>query len=303
MNSDHFDFDLRENVDNVETLKQMHESFTRSVSPSIDIQVAILRAYAKHFQYDLDELLSREQLDCIVMLLEVDYSFFCVELKKGFDPWVEMFNHDSGFELRLLLVEDKKSNSNKITAPPRLTSSSKLVTYMREFETCETKFDLFVKMMRDYVNALGGGGGSWLSKPKGALLLVRAIVLDAVITRTTTRRPKDGYGVVEFAILASFEFRDILLARGLFDDDLGINLKNLFDDSLLDDPAAYKEMENRIRCQDCMDVLGSFVGTFIFNLVSIPAALTRTNVSVGLCPYVADGNLTSTSHPKRIKQD
>jgi hypothetical protein len=308
------EFNISESVNDVEVMKhievirQMHATFV-STQGSMDVQVAIFRAYAQYMQYDLTEMLSIAELDKMIKIFEFDFNIMCdIEVSNTFYQWLKTIDKNLALKLlRSLLVKknDHHNCTNKTTTQNRFNTIHTLHTYLNESLREEVSvFDLIVMVMRDYVHTLGS---DWLFKPLGLPFLARAILVDAA-------RTADGYKNILFIENAICENLAVLLVRHIVDDACAINIKNLFDDSLLDDPVAYKKMENRIRCQDRMQVVSGFVGKFLssfhelqmnacsgLGLMSSYAEKDLSDAQVGSCGR-SNSNRKAVS-PKTIKQD
>jgi hypothetical protein len=303
-------FDICEYVYNGEVVRQMHATFI-SAQGSMDVQVAILRAYAQYMQYDLTVFLSLEQLNKIMILFDFDFRLLGdIEIRKTFYQWFETVDSKLGLELRRLLVEEEENKSdhsrnNKTLTQYRLNCIHRLHIYLNEsVRKGVCIIDLLVKMMRDYVHAYGCHG-DWLFKPFGLALLARVMLVDAA---TTT----DGLETMSFICDTIYKSVADVSIRHIIDETGAINIKNLFDDSLLDDPAAYKEMENRIRCQDRMQIVSGFVDKFLSSFhelqmnacsgLGLMSSYEEKDLSDAQIGSYGSSNRKPVS-PKTIKQD
>jgi hypothetical protein len=298
--------DDMEVMKHIEVIRQMHTSFV-STQGSMDVQVAIFRAYAQYMQYDLTEMLSIGELDKMIKIFEFDFNIMCdIEVSNTFYQWLKTIDKNLALKLlRSLLVKKNDHHNCTIKTPTqnRFNTIHTLHTYLNESLREEVSvFDLIVMVMRDYVHTLGS---DWLFKPLGLPFLARAILVDAA-------RTADGYKNILFIENAIYENLAVLLVRHIVDDACAINIKNLFDDSMLDDPVAYKKMENRIRCQDRMQIVSGFVGKFLssfhelqmnacsgLGLMSSHEEKDLSDAQVGSC---GSSNRKPVS-PKTIKQD
>jgi hypothetical protein len=302
-------FDLCEDVDISKVVRQMHATFINAQG-SMDVQVAIFRAYAQYMQYDLTEMLSIGELDMMMILFEFDYKIICDnEISETFYQWLKSIDMKLGLELRRLLVEENKIDhsrrNNKTLTQHRLICIHRLRIYLNESMRKDVCIiDLHVMMMRDYVHAYGCHG-DWLFKPFGLALLARVMIVDAA---TTT----DSLETISFISDTIYETVADLSIRHIIDETGAINIKNLFDDSLLDDPAAYKEMENRIRCQDRMQIVSGFVDKFLssFHELQMSACSGLGLMSSYVEKDLSDAQFGSCGScnrkpvsPKTIKQD
>jgi hypothetical protein len=258
------EFNISESIDDMEVMKhiemirQMHATFV-STQGSMDVQVAIFRAYAQYMQYDLTEMLSIGELDKMIKIFEFDFDIVCdIEVSDTFYQWLKTIDKNLALKLLgslLVKKNDHHNCTNKTPTQNRFNTIHTLNTYLNESLREEVSvFDLIVMVMRDYVHTLGS---DWLFKPLGLPFLARAILVDAA-------RTADGYKNILFIENAIYgENLAVLSVRHIVSDAGAINIKNLFDDSMLDDPVACKKMENRIRCQDRMQVVSGFIGKFL----------------------------------------